>query len=333
MIWVKHLYIRPAPCGVSLLLALVGIFVLANFPGCGKPKSSGSIAFQKFVNSHPLLHSPPSHRFRFIHRNQSQREKVSLIWGDCDGFYSVFKVKNGIELTNLSGGTSSNEFKLEEPDLSKLKDWKECDWINGRNEQYGFGVRPDDQGFAFNGVQASAKQVVTPSSLPFALVGVKCFIRDVESEFEIIDFLASETQFFPDSMALKLLHRAKNYSTTVFLNRNYGNCTGYESFDADGKMTGRTLNHYRMISGQPVPLAQEVFFTAENGAIELSRSTVFLEWELSDELSYEQCAVSHYGFPEPEFSKISNRHWMVWLVGSFAIISIGFIVFRKLKKR
>lgn len=330
---VKHSIKRLQPHFALNVPILVAFCILANFAGCGAPKSSESIAFRKFVGSHPMLHSPPSHSFRFISLNQAQPEKVSLCWGACDGFRGVIKVANGIGRQSFDGNPPPCDFRLVATELGKLIEWKEFDWINGRNEQYGFGVRPDNKGFTFNGVQQSTKKVVTPSSLPFALVGVKCFIKDVEDEFDITEFSPSESQIFPDSMALKLKHQTNNYSTTVYLNRDRGHCVGNEGFDTDGKMISRAINHYRTDDHGVVPLAQEVFFPDKSGELKHSRSTVFLVWELSDELSNEQCFVSYYGFPEPEFARIRSRTWLAWLAACFAIISIGFIVYRKVNQR
>lgn len=312
-------------------LAMIGI--LLNFVGCNGNNSNASIEFQKFVNTHQLLHSPPSHSFRMVDLDRSQPKKVHLYCGECDGFSGVFKVAVQIDRPNFDGGATSSDFRSLATELASLKEWENFDWINGRNAQYGFGVRPSVEGFTLNGIQESSKEVVTNSFLSCALVFAKCFIRDAEDKFEIVEFLPSQAQLFPNSVALRMVHRRENYSVTVFLDRDQGRCLGYEGFDANGKITSRTVHHYRIQGSDAIPLAQDCYRQDKQGQLELGRSTVFLDWKSSKGPSKKQCYVSYYGFPEPEFVRQSFWYWLAWGAGSFAIISLGFIVRQQIRKR
>ena len=97
--------------------------------------------------------------------------------------------------------------------------------------------------------------------------------------------------------------------------------------------TSKSIHRYENRDSIWIPLAEEYYGRNQTEEVVLKRVDFFLDWVPDDALDEERCHLAYYGQPEPEFTRKTNRNWLAGLAGSFAIISIGFIVYRKVKQR
>lgn len=313
-------------CFFPLFLALFSVCL-----GCDK-RTGPVREFQQFVSSHPQLSAPTGHSFRLVLMQKSSPNVLTLIWGNVDHYNAVFKVARLDEQSETLNDSMPIDYAALSKKLSKLVGVEDCDWINGRNEQYGFGVRKEGEKFRFQGVQESKNEVVTKSALAYAHVYQKCMIKDLELHFRVVGFEEHHSDEFPNSVLVSLNHQTKGFNCEMYLDREQGRCLGLKNFE-DGKLFSKSIHRYENRDSLWIPLAEEYYGQDESGEVNLKRVEFFLNWIPDDTLDESRCKLAYYGLPEPEFSRIPNRNWMAWLAGSFAIFSIGFIIYRKVKQR
>lgn len=100
------------------------------------------------------------------------------------------------------------------------------------------------------------------------------------------------------------------------------------------KTTGQhrfTVKDY--VSHQGVPLATKTEHLVIYSGGTIRRTVRTLELLASDDVPEEEFYLSHYGLPEPNFSRSWASPWVWYLVGGIACLAIGAIILKRRKTR
>ncbi len=314
------------------LLTCVNYMVFAILVGCGRnEKGTPSLQFEKFVGSHQHLSHPPQYSFKSVYMQKPAPNNHTVTWGKIDGYFRFFNVTNLKNQPNIFPKSIRVDYETLAKSLESYVDVEKEDWIAVGNSTYGFSVRPNnaEKNHTLLGFHETPIEVVTPSSIPFASLYDNCFYKNIELFYTIEEVTQANSDIFPNSIAVKMKHKTKNYSKILYFDTEEGVSTGEQSIESSS-VSSQMIFRYDKTGERWRFLASEVYFPDSQGELELTRVHYFLEWKLDDSLDTKTCFLSHYGLPEPPSNSKPNRIWIYLSIGSGALlVVIAFIVLKR----
>lgn len=301
--------------------------VLLAFPSGCSPRGDSqttepSHQFQEFLSSHTVLSDPPGIAFRVVYMQKQTPSQIMLTWGKVKGFNRIFSTAVLNDEPNFFPTSSRIDDESMMDSLSEYLEIEKLDWINGGNESYGFGVAPNDQGFLLNGATEMPRAVVSSSCVPFASVFDSCLISELENKYTVESFGDSKSKTFPNSIAVKVKHRTKEISKTLYFDPEFGFCTGTTFWESD-QVESQFINRYRRTDSSWQLVGTEAYFRNSEGDMELERYECFLEWQRDESLLTKKCFLTHYDLPEPIFMKRPNRRWLYLSLAGIVISTLA----------
>lgn len=333
----KTLYRETAGQMLSLRsISAIGMaLLLVPLVGCGSGSGIARNAqYQKLIQSHSSLSKSPAHSFRTVFIQKASPDFHIITWGDVSGDSWLFRVANLSSRPDIFPTTTPVDYEAIADTMAQYLDFEQAEWVASGNGDYSFSVKEtdSDSDFLLIGLEEDPNEVVTPSCMPFGSMYDHCYLKNIEAQYEIEEIAASTDAAFPNSTAVRMNHRTKNFSKTLYFDEQQGRRIGERVFDPPSELQSQVILRYSDNERDSRLQAIEVYFPSSNGKLELARIHYFLSWELGERLEKNRCYLSYYGLPEPTVSS-SNRRWSYFSIGCLAFVSLFILVAITRKRR